>query len=453
MIKDLVIIGAGPGGVDAAEYAAQNGLNVTVIEKNNLGGVCLNEGCIPTKTLLNSAHILEKFHTADKYALSASKDVSIDMDKLMKRKTKILRKLSAGIKQNLTKNNVEIINAEAKILERKENGNIIIQANEDKIEAKYLIIATGSETIIPPIKGLDDKVWTSKEALENTEKINELLVVGAGVIGIEFASFFASIGVKVTVVEMQGKILGNMDSEISEELQKALSKKGIKFYLSSKLESVVGNIANVLDSEGNKLEIPFDKLLLSIGRKANAKGLGVENIGIEPDKRGAINVDSRMKTSVDNVYAIGDVNGVSMLAHTASREGVVAVDNILGISDSIMSYDAIPGIIYGDPEVACVGKTEDELIANNTPYNVKKVPMALSGRFVIENEMSNGLCKVITDKNDVILGVHIIGNTSSEILTPAIIAIEKKMTIKDLKNIVFPHPTISEIIKTALFVH
>lgn len=453
MVKDLVVIGAGPGGTDAAEYASKNGLNVAIIEKNSLGGVCLNEGCIPTKTLLNSAHIMDKFHDADKYAVNVGKETSIDMEKLMKRKTKILRKLSAGIKQSLNKSNVEIINAEAKILGRKENGNIIIQANEQNIETKYLIIATGSETIIPQINGLGDNVWTSKEALENTESVKDLLIVGAGVIGIEFASFFSSIGTNVSVVEMQGKILGNMDSEISDELKKALTKKGVKFYLSSKLDSINGNIANITDTDGNKLEIQFDKILLSIGRRANVKNLGVENIGISPDKRGAINVNCNMKTSADNVYAIGDVNGVSMLAHTASREAIVAVDNILGLMDCQMSYDAIPGIVYCDPEVACVGKTEDELIANNTPYNVYKVPMALSGRFVIENEMVNGLCKVITDKDDTLLGVHIIGNTSSEILTPAIMAIEKKMTIKDLKNIVFPHPTISEIIKIALFAH
>lgn len=452
MVKDLVVIGAGPGGVDAAEYASKKGLKVTIIEKNSLGGVCLNEGCIPTKTLLNSAHILEKLHSADKYALNVAKGFSIDIVKLMKRKTKILRKLSAGIKQSLTMANVEIINAEAKISGKRDNGNILIEADGQCIETKNLIIATGSETIVPPIKGLEKNIWTSKEALDNTETISELLIVGAGVIGIEFASFFSSIGVNVSVVEMQNKILGNMDSEISEELKKALIKKGINFYLSSKLEEVSDNVASVMDCEGNRHEIRFDKILLSIGRKASAKSIGLENIGITTDQRGAINVNRNMKTSLDNVYAIGDVNGVSMLAHTASREAIVAVDNILGI-DSQMSYDAIPGIIYGDPEVACVGKTEDELITNNIPYNVYKVPMSLSGRFVIENEMVNGLCKVITGKDNKILGVHIIGNTSSEILTPAIMAIEKKMTVQDLKNVVFPHPTISEIIKMALFAH
>lgn len=447
MLYDLIIVGGGPAGADTAEYAAKNGLKVALIEKNKLGGVCLNEGCVPTKTLLHTAHIVEKAKEAKKYAFSCE-NPAIDLDKLQQRKTKIIRKLSAGIKMALTNKGVEIFEGEA-FIEKKDGELYQIKVGENIIKAPKLILATGSSAIVPPIEGLKDvEYWTAKEALENKEFIDELVIIGGGVIGIEFASFFNSLGTKVTIIEMMPKILGAMDKELSEELKKILEKKGIKIMLETKLTKVNSDSIEVEDKEQNKINIPYSKILLSIGRKANTVNIGLENINIEPNKRAAIDVNGYMQSINDpNLYAIGDVNGVSMLAHTATREGVVAINHIINKSVCEMSYRAIPGIVYGDPEIASVGATEEDLINAGISYKVHKAPMTLSGRFVIENEMFNGLCKILTDEANHILGVHILGNTSSEILSPAIIAVDKSFTLEELSNFVFPHPTISEILR------
>ncbi len=447
MIYDIAIIGAGPGGADAAEFAGKQGLSVVLFEKNKLGGVCLNEGCVPTKTLLHSAHLFAHASQGKKYALSAN-DVSLDLGKLMSRKKKILKKLAGGIKLGLSHQNVELVQAEAK-LQGKEGEVFNILAGEESYQAKKVILATGSEAFIPPIEGLSEvDYWTAREALEVSELPESLTVIGAGVIGMEFVSFFSTLGVAVNVVEMQDKILGAVDREIALEVQKSFEKKGVKFYLSTRVTAIKDGAVQVENESEGAFELKGEKLLLSVGRRPISQGLGLEELGVEL-QRGAVLTDSFMQTNVEGLYAIGDLTGQSMLAHTATREGIIAVKHILGKAEE-MSYRAIPGIVYCDPEVASVGATEEELQSQGIDYEVKKVPMTMSGRFVIENEMVSGLCKVLTDKEGVVLGVHIVGNTSSEIIVPAIMAVESKMTVEQLSSYVFPHPTIAEIFRSAL---
>lgn len=445
MIYDLAIIGAGPGGADAAEYAAARGLSVVIFEKNKVGGVCLNEGCVPTKALLHSAHIYAKAKDGRKYAVSTS-EVELDLSKLMARKNKILKKLGAGIKLGLQKHEVTLVEAEAR-LAGQADGVFNIEAGEATYQAKHIILATGSEAFVPPIPGLEESgYWTAREALQVGELPKSLAVIGGGVIGMEFVSFFNTLGVEVTVVEMLPKILGPMDEELSTELQTAFAKRGVKFYLNTKVQSISNGVIHAEGPDG-AVEIEAERILVSVGRRAIINGLGLETVGVATE-RGAVVVDEYMRTNVAGLYAVGDINGTSMLAHTATREGVIAVQHILGEPEA-MSYKAIPGIVYTDPEIASVGKTEAELKAAGVAYQVHQVPMSLSGRFVIENEMVNGLCKLITDEQGVLLGAHLLGNASSEILVPAIIAIDRGMTLRELSRIVFPHPTICEILRAA----
>lgn len=442
---DLAIIGAGPGGTDAAEHAAAHGLRVVIFEKNKLGGVCLNEGCIPTKTLLHSAHLLSEAREGRKYGLSIP-EAELELSKVMARKGKILKKLSAGIRMTLQNLGVEIVTEEARLTGH-QDGAYQIQAGEASYEAPHVILATGSRAFVPPIPGLSEvPYWTAKEALEIGTLPSSLAVLGGGVIGMEFVSFFSTLGVEVTVIEMLPKILGPMDEEVSTELQKAFEKRGVKFHLETKVTAVREGVV-VAEHAGETIEIPFEKLLVSVGRRAVTEGLGLETVGVEL-QRGAVRVDAHMQTSAPGIYAIGDINGVSMLAHTAAREGVIAVDHILGGSEE-MCYRAIPGIVYANPEIASVGYTEQELRAEGRPYEVHRVPMTLSGRFVIENEQGNGICKLLTDEQGVVLGAHFIGNGSSEILVPAIMAVQCGLKLSDLARVVFPHPTVCEILRLA----
>lgn len=449
MKYDVAIIGGGPAGYTAAERAAQGGLSTVLFEKNALGGVCLNEGCVPTKTLLYSAKIYDSIKHASKYAIKAE-NPSFDLSKIISRKTKVVRKLTAGIRMKLTEAGAVVVAAEALIKGRSEEGDIVIEANGDSYEAAHLLIATGSESMIPPIAGLDQvEYWTSREALLAKELPSSLVIIGGGVIGMEFASFFNSLGVEVQVVEMTDKILGPMDRELSSMLQAEYAKRGVKFYLGYKVTSVDKDGVH-MEKEGEESQIiAGERILLSVGRKAVMKGFGLENLPVETHRRG-IFVDGRMRTSLPNVYACGDITGYSLLAHTAVREAEVAINNILGKSD-LMSYKAIPGVVYTNPEFAGVGKTEEELAAEGLSYQVKKIPMSYSGRFVAENEQVNGVCKLLLDDQGILVGAHMLGNPASELIVIAGMAIEKGMSAEELRRIVFPHPTVGEILKEALY--
>ena len=455
---DLAIIGGGPGGYVAAGRAGAAGLSVVLFEKRELGGVCLNEGCIPTKTLLYSAKVYDYTRHADQYGVNVDGS-SIDFGAIFKRKQKVVKKLVGGVKAQMKGAKVEVVKGEAVIQGRSAEG-ITIASGETSYQARNLLICTGSEAAVPPIPGLREglggAVVTNREILSLEEQPERLVVIGGGVIGMEFASFFNSIGTKVTVVEMLPKILGPLDDEISAMLQAQYEKKGVEFHLSCKVVAVEGNDVVYEDPEGKTCRATGDKILVSVGRRANFQGIGLENIGVELALNPAgrpygIKVDEKMRTNIPNVYAAGDVTGFSMLAHTASREGEVAVNNILGKADR-MRYDAIPGVVYTNPEVAGVGVTEAEAAKKGLDYTVVKLPMAYAGRFVAENERGEGLCKVIVGrKYHEVLGVHMLGNPCSEMIHSACIAIEQEMTVEQLKEVVFPHPTVSEILKETVF--
>lgn len=454
---DLAIIGGGPGGYVAAERAGAAGLKTVLFERKSLGGVCLNEGCIPTKTLLYSAKVYNYAVNGDHYGVYA-KEPNFNYGEIVSRKDKVVRKLVAGVKAAMKAGKIEVVAEQAMIKGRSAEGVTVTAADKEYV-AKNLLICTGSEAAVPPFPGLKeagDVIVTNREILSLKEQPKELVVIGGGVIGMEFAAFFSTLGTKVTVVEMLPKILGPLDDEISAMLQKIYAKRGIEFCLRCKVTGIEGNTVVYEDPDGKVCRVSGDKILVSVGRRASISGFGLENTGVEMllnrgGKPCGIKVDEHMRTNVPNIYAAGDVTGFSMLAHTASREGEVAVNNILGKQDH-MRYEAIPGVVYTNPEVAGVGLTEEQAKASGKEYEVLKLPMAYSGRFVAENEGGEGICKIIVGKkHHEVLGMHMLGNPCSEIIQSACIAIEMEMTVEQLKEVVFPHPTVSEIIKETAF--
>ncbi|MDI3506013.1 MAG: dihydrolipoamide dehydrogenase, partial [Bacteroidota bacterium] len=356
-MTDLLIIGGGPAGYVAAERAGHHGVSVTLFEKKALGGVCLNEGCIPTKTLLYSAKTYENALHADKYGVQ-TENVGYDYEKIVSRKNKVVRKLVAGVKSKMTANQVTVIEGAATIVGRGQDG-IEVSCNGNIYKGKNLLICTGSEAAVPPIPGLKeagDVVVTNREILELKQQPKSLVVIGGGVIGMEFASFFNSLGTKVTIVEMLPEILGGLDFEISAMLRDIYAKKGIDFHLNAKVVQVDGHKV-VFEKEGKTQTVEGEKILLSVGRRPVTQGFGLENLNVELN-RGGIKTDEKMRTNVPGVFAAGDVTGFSLLAHTASREGEVVVNNLVGRQDR-MRYNAIPGVVYTNPEVAGVGETEE----------------------------------------------------------------------------------------------
>ena len=448
---DLAIIGGGPAGYVAAERAGAKGLKVVLFEKRELGGVCLNEGCIPTKTLLYSAKIYDSAIHGDKYGVFA-KDATFDFGKIVDRKTRVVRRLVAGVGAKMKAHGVQVVKGEAMIEGRSSEG-IKISCNGEQFLAANLLICTGSEAFVPPIPGLKeagDIILTNREILALKEQPESLVIIGGGVIGMEFASFYNSLGTKVTVVEMLPEILNGLDKELSVMLRGIYAKKGVEFNLSCKVTKIDGNVVTYVDAENNEHTVSGDKILVSVGRRAVTAGFGLENLGVELN-RGGIKVDNKMRTNVPGVYAAGDVTGFSLLAHTASREGEVVVNNLTGREDS-MRYDAIPGVVYTNPEISGVGLTEESAKQKGIAYKVASLPMAYAGRFVAENEGGNGVCKVLVgQKYGEVLGVHMLGNPSSEMIYGACMAIEAEMTIKELEEVVFPHPTVSEIFKETIF--
>ncbi len=447
MNYQLIIIGGGPAGYTAAETAGKAGLSVLLIEKQNLGGVCLNEGCIPTKTLLYSAKTYDSARHATKYAVNVT-DASVDFPKIIARKSKVVRKLVLGVKAKLVGNNVTIVTGEATLVDAH-----TVRCGEETYTGEHLLLCTGSETFIPPIPGVESiDYWTHRDALDAKEAPASLIIVGGGVIGMEFASFFNSLGVQVTVIEMLDEILGGMDKELSAMLRADYAKRGIRFLISTKVVSLAqteeGTVVSYENAEGAG-SVTAAKVLMSVGRRPVINGFGLENLALERTERGNIRVNEQMQTSLPHVYACGDITGFSLLAHTAVREAEVAVHTILGKADG-MSYRAIPGVVYTNPEIAGVGQTEESLQQKGIVYRTVSLPMAYSGRFVAENEGVNGVCKVLLGEDDTVLGAHVLGNPASEIITLAAMAVELKLTAGEWKRIVFPHPTVGEIFREAL---
>ena len=452
MVYDLIVIGGGPGGYLAAERAGHAGLKTLLFEKNSLGGVCLNEGCIPSKALLNSAKTYLHAKHASLYGVSAS-NVTIDQQKVVERKRRVIKTLVSGVGAKMKQHKVTVVKEEATIDGKTAEGFKVKSASGEYI-AKKLIIATGSSAAVPPIPGvkenLGDFVLTNREVLELTQIPEKFTVIGGGVIGLEMAAYYAAVGSQVTVVEMLDHIAGPTDREISTRLQKELEAMGIKFLLGHACEKIEKGTVFVKDPAGNSIQIPADKVLLSIGRRANYMNIGLESIGVETERPGII-TDSLCRTNVEGVYAIGDVNGHHMLAHTAYREAEVAVNTILGKKD-YMRYHANPSVIYTMPEVAAVGRTEEECKAQGIEYEVKKLSMMYSGRFVAENEGADGLCKIIVDKKTrLILGIHLIGAYAGEMIWGGAQMLETQLRVTDARQIIFPHPTVSEIMREVLW--
>ena len=443
---DLLIIGGGPAGYTAAERASEAGMKVGLFEKKNLGGVCLNEGCIPTKTMIHSAKILDGAIRGNPYGVNAAG--TLDHASVMKRKAKVVKTLAAGIAARMKHGAVRVVNGHSVVRGRTGNG-FVVSCGED-YEAPNLLIATGSAPVVPPIDGMAESLAskfavTGGDALELNEIPKELIIIGGGAIGLELACYYSIAGSRVTVVEMLERIGGRIDAEISRILCDSLKKRGVEFRLGQKVTGLVPGERVKMGTD----EIRADKVILSIGRKPVTSGFGLESIGVWTD-RGAVVTDERLRTNVPKVYAAGDVNGKVMLAHTAHRAAEAAVNDMLGRRDA-MSYDSIPSVIYTIPEVACAGETEESAAEKGLEIRTVRLSMRYAGRYVAENEGGCGICKAVFGPDNRLLGAHIIGGNASEIILAAHMMIESRLPAENLKKIIFPHPTTGEILREALF--
>ncbi len=451
---DLIIIGGGPAGYHAAELAGHAGLSTVLFEKRAVGGVCLNEGCVPSKTLLHSAKIFDYCNGYGAHYGVTCENPKMDYPKVVARKDKVVKKLVVGIEGTLKRGGVTLVKEAAQVEGRLPDGGVTVSAAGQTYEGKHLLLCMGSEPILPPIDGLKDAVasgfgMTNREILALTEVPKKLVIVGGGVIGLEMASLMNSAGSEVTVIEMMNKIAGPTDADISTLLQQAYEKKGVKFLLGAKLTRI-GKDSVTYELGGKAETLACDKVLLSIGRRAVTQGMGLEKLGLLIE-RGAVVTDAQQKTNVPGVFAAGDINGKSMLAHTAYREAEVAVNTIRGIKDT-MTYDAIPSVIYTNPEVAGVGETLETAKQKGIDAREDKLPMMMSGRYMAENEGGTGICKLVWAGKRLI-GVHMLGNPCSEIISTAAVLIEKEISLEQAKKVVFPHPTVGEVIREGLFHH
>ena len=380
-------------------------------------------------------------------------NVSVDQKKVVERKRRVIKTLVSGVGAKMKQHGVTVIKEEA-VIQGETGEGYIVKSQSGEYTGKRLIIATGSSAAVPPIPGVKENlgsfVCTNREVLELSEIPQKFTVIGGGVIGLEMAAYYAAVGSKVTVVEMLDHIAGPTDREISTRLQKELEAMGITFLLGHACEKVEPGKVFVKAPDGAQKVIEADKVLLSIGRRANYMNIGLENIGVATERPGIV-TDKLCRTNVPDVYAIGDVNGHHMLAHTAYREAEVAVNTILGKKD-YMRYSANPSVIYTMPEVAAVGRTEEDCKAEGIEYEVKKLSMMYSGRFVAENEGADGLCKIIVDKEKrTVLGVHLIGAYAGEMIWGGAAMLETQMRVTDARQLIFPHPTVSEIIREVLW--
>lgn len=449
---DLLVIGGGPGGYLCAERAAQGGMTVALFEAVHMGGACLNEGCVPTKTLLNSAKLYRHARESAPFGATSENPV-LDHAAVMKRKGQVVKQLVTGVEAAMRNHNVRIIRAFA-VIEGREADGFRVSAGGESYTGKRLVIAAGADSAVPPVPGLREALdsgfaVTSREALELTALPEELAVIGGGVIGLEMAYYFAMAGTRVTVIEMLSKIAGNTDPEICKVLMDDYKKRGMTFKLDCRVLEITRN-AVVYEEKGERKEAPCGLVLLSTGRRPATAGLGLETLGIATD-RAAIVTDQHMRTNVDGVYAVGDCNGRLMLAHTAYREAEVAVNHMLGIPDE-MRYEVVPSVIYTDPEVASVGESLESARAKGINAKEVKVPLLFSGRYVAENRGGRGFLKLVADMDSrCVVGCHMVGSYASEIIMTAVMMVDTELPPQRLKKLVFPHPTVAEVIREAIF--
>jgi dihydrolipoamide dehydrogenase len=443
---DIIIIGGGPGGYVAAIKGAQEGKNVALIEKEAIGGVCLNWGCIPTKAMLKTAKVYKQFLHADDYGLTitGATKMEIDLAKIKQRKDKVVKRLTDGVKGLLKKNKVNVYNGFGTVIDKN-----TVEVNGEKLETDALILATGSHPFIPPIKGVEEafsssRALTAKEILDLDSLPESLVIIGGGVIGIEFATLYSALGTKVTVLEMQDRILTQIDGDIRKTYMKVLKNENLALHLEAKVTEITDT--HVVYEKGGKTEkVEAEKVLLSIGTRPNLKG--IEALNLETKGSGVV-TNERLETNVKGVYAIGDMNGIAMLAHVASKEAIVAVENICGTKSTI-NYNRVPSGIYGFPEIAFVGLTEEEAKAQNLDYSVSIFPLAANGKALAEGE-SDGLIKIIADnKYNELIGMHILAPNATDMIAEGVVTMELEGTAYELAASIHPHPTLSEIVMEA----
>lgn len=441
MIYDLAIIGGGPGGYVAAIRAAQKGLKTILFEKEKLGGVCLNKGCIPTKALLKSASIYSNAKNSKQYGIICDK-ISFDWSAIMNHKKSIVDRLVGGIAMLIEANKIELVQAEATLIDSK-----TIIAKDKEFKARNVILATGSEPVLPPIDGIHNKIVVTSDQMLQLSKLPEnLVIVGGGVIGIEFAFLLREFGVKVTIIEMMESILFSADQDIIKAVTKDLNKRGISIITGAKVKKIQENSV-IYEKDSKELEVLADQVLVSTGRRSAIKTTMLENLGIDHN-RGMIQTNDKMETNVSGIYAIGDVNGKSMLAHTASEEGIVAVENICG-EEMTMDYTMIPQCIYIEPEIAWIGLTDQEAQKRGFDTLVGVFPMSANGKSLIEGKTS-GFIKIIADKRyGQVLGAHLYCSHATDMISEIGIAMKAECCIEDIAGCVHAHPTVSEGIMEA----
>ena len=448
---DVVVIGSGPGGYVSAIRCAQLGMKTAIIEKyNTLGGTCLNVGCIPSKSLLDSSHHYhEAIHNFSTHGIEIDGTIKVDLNKMISRKDSVVDQTTKGIDYLMSKNKIKVFNG---IGAFEDNQTITINSS-DKIKFSNAIIATGSKPISLPFAKIDsERVITSTEALKLKEIPKKLIVIGGGVIGLELGQVYNRLGSEVSVIEYSNKITPFMDGAVSKELLRIFKKQKIKFYLSHKVTSVKSENNSVSvtaeDSNGTNVSFEGDYCLVSVGRKPYTDGLKLDSLGINTNQKGQIEVNDKLQTSVENIYAIGDVIKGPMLAHKAEEEGVLVAE-ILAKQKPHINYNLIPNVIYTWPEVASVGKTQEQLLNDGIEFKTGQFPMRALGRSRASMDI-DGFVKILADKKtDEILGVHIIGARAADLIAEAVIAMEFRASAEDISRMSHSHPTYAEAIKEA----
>ncbi|APC82775.1 dihydrolipoyl dehydrogenase [Clostridium botulinum] len=447
----LVVIGGGPGGYVAAIRGAQLGAEVTLIEKEKLGGTCLNIGCIPTKVLLHSSELLNEIKEARTLGIEVNNEVKINWTQLQNRKNTVVNTLVSGVSSLLEHNKVKVINGTAAFEGKSSIKVTKDQGESENIQFDNVIISSGSVPFIPPIEGRElEGVIDSTGALSLDSIPKSMVIIGGGVIGIEFANIFNSLGCKVTVIEMLPYILPPVDREISEILKEKIKKDGIDIYNNCKVTKIENNNENLnvsFEEDNDKLNIEAQKVLIAVGRRANISNLNLESTGVYIEK-GCIWVNDNMETNIKGIYAIGDCTGKNMLAHVASDQGIIAVENIMG-KNKKMDYKTVPACVYTKPELASVGLTEEQAKQKGVDYKVGKFPLIYNGKSLIMND-TEGFIKIIADKKyEEILGVHILGPRATDLITEAALALRLEATLEEIITTVHAHPTIGEAMKEA----
>ena len=441
MKYDFAVIGAGPAGYVAAKKAAGSGLKTLLVEKSKLGGVCLNEGCVPSKTLLQAAKTYHHAKHGRVFGVEVE-GLNFNFPKAHDHKNQVMDKMRDGIAGLMKKHKVDVVEGEATLLP-----GLTLSINGETHEADNILLCTGSSPSIPPIPGIEsDHVVDSTGILDRETLPEHLIVVGGGVIGCEFACMYASVGIPVTVLEAMPEICPNLDSDIAATLRAELAKKGVDFKLQTKVEKIDPDAVSFTGPDGAG-SVQGDLVLVATGRKPNVKGLGLEDLGLDVDPRGGVRVDDRGATNLPGLWAAGDVTGQAWLAHAASRMAEVVVHNITGRSDR-MRYDKMPAVVYTSPEVAVVGLTKEEAQAEGRKVKTGRIPMAMNARYLAENPDESGFCKVVLDaETNRLLGVHMVGGACSEMIFGATAMLETELREEEIEEIVFPHPTTSEIMK------